>query len=249
MKTVFITGATSGIGKATAYLLAKEKYRLVLCGRRSDRLNEISKDLAKLTEIYTLDFDVRKRTVVKEKIDSLPTEWKKIDVLVNNAGNAHGLSPIQNGDIDDWDAMIDINVKGLLYVSRAILPGMVERKSGHVINISSIAGKEVYMNGNVYCGSKHAVEAISASMRIDLNSSNIKVTTISPGLVETEFSIVRFKGDLEKAKDFYKGMKPLSAEDIADTILFVISRPNHVNIADLVIFPSAQASASIVKRE
>jgi 3-hydroxy acid dehydrogenase / malonic semialdehyde reductase len=249
MRTVFITGATSGIGEATANLLAKEKYRLILCGRRKERLNEISERLSKLTDIHTLCFDVRNRALVKQLIEGLPAEWKNIDILINNAGNAHGYSPIYNAEIDDWDAMIDINVKGLLYVSRAILPGMVKQKSGHIINISSIAGKEVYPNGNVYCGSKHAVEAISTSMRIDLNAYNIKVTTISPGLAETEFSIVRFKGDLEKAKAFYQGMTPLCADDISESIFFAITRPAHVNIAEMVILPTAQASAVIINRK
>jgi 3-hydroxy acid dehydrogenase/malonic semialdehyde reductase len=249
IKTVFITGATSGIGRATAYLLAKEKYRLILCGRRKDRLNDISKTLSSLSEIFTLCFDIRNKDEVAEAIQSLPKVWKNIDILINNAGNAHGLSPIQNGDINDWDAMININVKGLLYVSKIILPGMVARNSGHVINIGSIAGLEVYPNGNVYCASKYAVDAITKGMRMDLNAHNIKVTSINPGLVETEFSLVRFKGDKEKAKAVYDGITPLSADDIAEVIHFILSRPNHVNIADLLILPTSQASATIVNRE
>lgn len=248
MKTVFITGATSGIGEATARLLAKEKYRLILCGRRNDRLIKLKEELVGQTDVTTLCFDIREREIVKTTIETLPEEWKTIDILINNAGNAHGLAPIQSGDIDDWDAMMDINVKGLLYVSRAVIPGMAERKSGHILNIGSIAGKEVYPNGNVYCASKYAVDALSKSMLIDLNSFNIKVTAINPGLVETEFSIVRFKGDKEKAKNFYAGMTPLTAVDIAETILFVISRPAHVNIADILVLPTAQASATIVNR-
>jgi 3-hydroxy acid dehydrogenase / malonic semialdehyde reductase len=248
MKTVFITGATSGIGEVTAILLAKEGFRLILCGRRNERLKELREKLSKQTEVLTLCYDVRDRKEVKKIIESLPDNWKSIDILINNAGNAYGLAPIQNGDIDDWDAMIDINVKGLLYVSRAIIPGMVERKKGHIINISSIAGKEVYPNGNIYCASKYAVDAISKSMLIDLNFSNIKVTSINPGLIETEFSLVRFKGDSVKAKSVYKDMVPLSAQDIAETIFFIITRPDHVKITDLTILPTAQASATIVNR-
>jgi 3-hydroxy acid dehydrogenase / malonic semialdehyde reductase len=248
MKTVFITGATSGIGEATALLLAENNFRLIICGRRQDRLLKLKEFLSKQTEVYSLSFDVRERQSVKFAIESLPENWKAIDILINNAGNAHGLSPIQEGNIDDWDAMIDINVKGLLYVSRSIIPGMVERKKGHILNISSIAGKEVYANGNVYCASKYAVDALSKSMLIDLNSSGIKVTSINPGLIETEFSLVRFKGDAEKANNVYKGMTPLVASDIAETILFVISRPDHVKIVDLTILPTAQGSATIVNR-
>lgn len=249
MKTAFVTGATSGIGEATSILLAKEKYRLILCGRREERLKELQAKLSNSTEVFTLCFDVRDRKIVKEKIENLPDNWKSIDILINNAGNAHGLAPLQNGDIDDWDAMIDINVKGLLYVSKSIIPGMVERNKGHIINISSIAGKEVYANGNVYCASKYAVDAISKSMLIDLNSYNIKVTSINPGLIETDFALVRFKGDAEKAKSVYNGIVPLSAQDIAETIFFVITRPDHVKITDLTILPKAQASASIVNRK
>jgi 3-hydroxy acid dehydrogenase/malonic semialdehyde reductase len=249
IKTVFITGATSGIGRATAIILAKEKYRLILCGRRSDRLGEISSELSSLCDTYTLCFDVRSNESVKEAIQSLPETWKDIDILINNAGNAHGLSSIQDGDINDWDAMMDINVKGLLYISRIIMPGMVARKSGHIINIGSIAGQEVYPNGNVYCASKYAVDALTKGMRMDLNAYNIKVTSINPGLVDTEFSLVRFKGDSRKAKAVYEGITPLSAEDVADVIAFIISRPDHVNIADLLILPTSQASATIVNRK
>jgi 3-hydroxy acid dehydrogenase / malonic semialdehyde reductase len=248
METVFITGATSGIGKATSYLLANKKYRLIICGRRNDRLEEIKKNLSSLCEIYTLCFDVRDKEKVAELFYNLPESWKKIDILINNAGNAHGLSPIQNGDTDDWDAMMDINVKGLLYVSRIIIPGMVARKTGHIINIGSIAGLEVYPNGNVYCASKSAVDAITKGMRMDLNAYNIKVTSINPGLVDTEFSLVRFKGDKDKSRAVYDQMTPLKAIDIAEVIEFIISRPGHVNIADLLILPSSQASATIVNR-
>jgi 3-hydroxy acid dehydrogenase/malonic semialdehyde reductase len=241
-RIVLITGATSGIGEATARLLSKNNFDLILCGRRKDRLEKLAKELP--TKVETLSFDVRNRKEVSEALSG-----KKVDVLINNAGNAHGLDPIQSGNIDDWDAMMDINVKGLLYVSRAVLPGMVERRSGHVINLGSIAGKEVYPGGNVYSASKFAVDAITKSMRIDLNAAGIKVTGIHPGLVETEFALVRFKGDEAKAANVYKGMKPLTGEDIADLILFSLTRPAHVVVADLVVFPTAQASATLVKRD
>jgi NADP-dependent 3-hydroxy acid dehydrogenase YdfG len=241
-RVVLITGATSGIGEATARLLAKNNFDLIICGRRKDRLTKLAKDLPAKVEM--LSFDVRDRNAVSKALSG-----KKVDVLINNAGNAHGLDPIQSGNVDDWDAMMDINVKGLLYVTREILPAMVERKSGHVINIGSIAGKEVYPGGNVYSASKFAVDAITRSMRIDLNAANIKVTGIHPGMVETEFSLVRFKGDESRASNVYKGVKPLVAEDIADVILFTLTRPEHVVIADLVIFPTAQASATTVKRD
>mgnify|MGYP006098585975 FL=1 len=248
-KTAFITGATSGIGKATATIFAQNKIRLVLCGRRAERLTALQKELSKLTEVTTLQFDVSKRTEVETAINSLPGNFKKIDILINNAGNAHGLSTIQDGNIDDWDAMLDINVKGLLYVSKAIIPQMTLRNTGFIVNIGSIAAKEVYPNGNVYCASKHAVDALNKAMRIDLNKHNIRVSAIHPGAVETEFSEVRFKGDTQKAKSVYVGYKALQAEDIADIIYFVISRPYHVNIEDLVVYPTAQASATILKRD
>ena len=248
-KNVLITGATSGIGKATAKLLANEGYNLILCGRRVERLEKLEKELSRKSKIKTLSFDVRDRKTVAAEIAGLEDEWKEIDILLNNAGNAHGLGPVHEGNIDDWDAMIDINVKGLLYVSKAVVPGMVERKSGHIINIGSIAGKEVYPNGNVYCASKYAVDAINQGMRIDLNQYGIKVTAINPGLVETEFSLVRFKGDKERANANYQGYKPLSADDIAEVILFTLQRPSHVNICDLLILPTAQASATIVNKD
>ena len=248
-KTAFITGATSGIGKATAQLFAKNNIRLILCGRRNERLIQLKEELSKLTDVTTLQFDVRKKAAVFNAVESLPKEFQKIDILINNAGNAHGLSTIQDGDTDDWDAMLDINVKGLLYVSKAILPKMVERNDGFVVNIGSIAGKEVYPNGNVYCASKYAVNALNKAMRIDLNKHNIRVSAIHPGAVETEFSEVRFKGDIAKAKDVYKGFKALQAKDIADIIYFVVTRPYHVNIEDLIVYPTAQASATILNRE
>lgn len=247
-KTALVTGATSGIGRATAQILAKNNYKIILCGRREDRLTALEKELSEYTEIHTLSFDVRDKKAVFESINSLPEAFSTIDILINNAGNAHGLDPIQTGDLDDWDAMIDINVKGLLYVSKTIIPQMIERKSGHIINIGSIAGKEVYPNGNVYCASKHAVDALNQSMRMDLNPYGIRVGAIHPGMVETEFSEVRFKGDTDRASTVYKDIKALQAEDIADIIYFVVSRPSHVNIGDLVVFPTAQASATIVNR-
>ncbi len=248
-KTALITGATSGIGRATARALAQNNYQIILCGRREDRLVELQKELSQITKVHSLSFDVRDKKKVFEAIGSLPTEFSKIDVLINNAGNAHGMDPIQTGSIDDWDAMIDINVKGLLYVSKAIMPQMIERKSGHIINIGSTAAKEVYPHGNVYCASKHAVDALSQSMRIDLNPFGIRVGAIHPGMVETEFSEVRFKGDTERASKVYQGFQPLKPEDIADIIHFVVSRPYHVNIADLVVMSTAQASSTIVKKE
>ena len=247
-KTALITGATSGIGKATAQILAKNNYKIILCGRREDRLNDLEKELSEFTEVHTLCFDVRDKKAVFESINSIPEAFSTIDVLINNAGNAHGLDPIHNGDLDDWDAMIDINVKGLLYVSKAVIPQMIEQKSGHIINIGSIAGKEVYPNGNVYCASKHAVDALNQAMRMDLNPYGIRVGAIHPGAVETEFSEVRFKGDADRAANVYKGFEPLHPEDIADIIHFVVSRPYHVNIADLIVLPTAQAAATILKR-
>ncbi|MEL7147595.1 MAG: SDR family NAD(P)-dependent oxidoreductase [Bacteroidota bacterium] len=243
-----ITGATSGIGWSTAKLLAKD-YSLILCGRREERLQSLSKELSAITDTLTLSFDVRDKEAVFSAIKGLPDHWQAIDVLINNAGNAHGLDPIQTGSIEDWDAMIDINVKGLLYVSKAIIPGMTDRKSGHIVNIGSIAGKEVYPNGNVYCASKHAVDAINNGMRIDLNPYGIRVTSINPGLVETEFSEVRFKGDTERADKVYQGFSPLKPEDVADVVDFVISRPAHVTLSDIILLPTAQASSTIVRKE
>ncbi|NLP57233.1 SDR family NAD(P)-dependent oxidoreductase [Lutibacter sp. B1] len=247
-KTAFITGATSGIGKATAEIFAKNGIKLILCGRRKERLLALQKELSKLTQVTILAFDISKKEEVFDAITSLSKDFQHIDILINNAGNAHGLSTIQEGNIDDWNAMLDINVKGLLYVSKAILPQMVVRKSGFVVNIGSIAGKEVYPNGNVYCASKHAVNALNKAMRIDLNKYNIRVSAIHPGAVETEFSEVRFKGDVEKAKNVYAGYKALQAEDIADIIYFVVTRPSHVNIEDLIVYPTAQASATILNK-
>ena len=241
-----ITGATSGIGEATARLLAGD-YRLIICGRRIERLQKLQNELSGSSTL--LSFNVRNKEEVFAAINSLPKEWKNIEVLVNNAGNAHGLDFIHEGSVDDWDAMMDINVKGLLYVTKAILPEMVERKKGHIINISSIAGLEVYPKGNVYCASKHAVDALTKGMRMDLNEHRIKVTSIDPGLVQTEFSEVRFKGDTEKASNVYKNYTPLSAQDVAETIEFVLSRPPHVMIGDILILPTDQASSTIVNKK
>jgi len=247
-KTALITGATSGIGQATARLFAKEGIRLVICGRRQERLDALVSELSKLTDVHALNFDVRERNRVLDAIDDLPSSFSEIDILINNAGNAHGLNPIQDGSLDDWDAMMDINVKGLLYVSKAIIPKMIARKTGHIINIGSTAGKEVYPNGSVYCASKHAVDAINKGMRLDLNGKGIRVGAVNPGLVETEFSEVRFKGDTERADKVYQNFTPLRPEDIADIIWFAVTRPPHVNIADLTVMCLDQASSTIVNK-
>lgn len=247
-KIALVTGATSGIGKATGIALARLGYDIIATGRRQDRLSALSDELPQGTQLLTLQFDVRDKEAVFEILGNLPEEWKQIDVLINNAGNAHGFDPIQTGSVDDWDAMMDINVKGLLYVSKAIIPGMTQRNRGTIVNIGSIAGKEVYLNGNVYCASKHAVDALTKGMRMDLNPHGIRVIGVHPGLVETEFSLVRFKGDAERSKSVYKGYEPLTAEDIADTIAFAVSRPPHVVLADIVILPTAQAAATLVKK-
>jgi NADP-dependent 3-hydroxy acid dehydrogenase YdfG len=248
-KVALITGASSGIGKATAEVFADYKFDVIICGRRQDRLEELADELQTKVNVYTLNFDVRDQEAVNKAIGSLPKSWQNIDILVNNAGNAHGLSPIHEGDVSDWDAMIDINVKGLLYVTKAIVPQMVSRKAGHIVHVGSLAGKEAYPNGNVYCASKHAVDAINKGMRMDLYKHGIRVSAVNPGLVETEFSNVRFKGDEEKAKKTYQGYQPLTAHDIAETILFMVTRPAHVNIADLLILPTAQASATMVNKQ
>lgn len=250
-KIAFITGATAGIGEATAYLLAKNGYQLVLCGRREDRLKALQAKLHEefATPSHIACFDIRDKVSVQVAIENLPQDFKNIDVLVNNAGLASGLATIDKGDIDDWETMIDTNLKGLLYVSRKIIPGMVERKSGYIINISSIAGKEVYANGNVYCSTKFAVDALNKAMRIELSAHPIRVTGIYPGAVETEFSIVRFHGDEARAKAVYQGFDSLLASDIADAIYYVISTPLHVNINELVIMPTAQPVPGIIHRK
>jgi 3-hydroxy acid dehydrogenase/malonic semialdehyde reductase len=250
-KIALITGATAGIGEACAQLFAREKYNLVLTGRRLDRLEKLAASLNKKynTEVAVCAFDVRDREQVINNFESLPAKWKKVDVLINNAGLSQGLDPIQNGSLDDWDTMIDTNIKGLLYVSKVVSNWMITNGKGHVVNLGSIAGKEVYPNGNVYCATKAAVDALSKGMRIDLLSHGIKVTAIHPGAVETEFSEVRFHGDKERAKKIYDGFEPLVANDIAETIWFVVTRPKHVNINDMLIMPTAQATAAIINRK
>ncbi|MFV0191421.1 SDR family NAD(P)-dependent oxidoreductase [Empedobacter falsenii] len=247
-RTVFITGATSGIGMATAKKLAPN-YRLILCGRRQERLDEIQAELSQLTEVKTIQFDVRNKEAVFQAVESLENEWKNIDVLINNAGNAHGLAPFDSADVEDLEAMIDINVKGLIYVSKAIIPLLKQSNHAHIVNLSSIAGKEVYPNGGTYCASKAAVESLSKGMRYDLLLYGIKVSNIAPGAVETEFSLVRFKGDEEKADNVYKGFEPLQAEDIANTIEYLLQQPEHVQIADVTIFPKAQAGGTVILKK
>jgi 3-hydroxy acid dehydrogenase/malonic semialdehyde reductase len=251
MKTILITGATAGFGKAIAYKFAEHGWNIIITGRREERLKEIENDIQKNYEVkvLSLNFDVRNRKDVEQSIHDLPHDWKKIDVLVNNAGLASGLSLIQDGNIDDWEVMIDTNVKGLLYVSRAVMPLMIENKSGHIINLGSIAGKEAYMKGNIYCATKFAVDAISKSMRIDLLQKGIKVTQIAPGAAETEFSLTRFHGDSERAKKTYEGYTPLYAEDIADIAFFAATRPAHVVLNDIVVTPLAQANTSYIFKQ
>lgn len=250
-RIIFITGATSGFGKAIALLFAKNGYNVIINGRRKGRLDELEAEISRdyKVKVHKLPFDVRDQKAVQSAIDGLPEEWKQIDILVNNAGLASGLSDIQDGSIDDWDAMIDTNVKGLLYVTRAVAPLMVARNTGHIINMSSIAGKEVYPKGNVYCASKHAVDALNKAMRIDMLPHHIKVTSINPGMAETEFSIVRFHGDKERAENVYKGLTPLSADDVAEAAWFAASRPAHVNINEMIIMPTAQATSRDTVRE
>ncbi|MHC5308678.1 SDR family NAD(P)-dependent oxidoreductase [Myroides sp. LJL116] len=248
MKTVLITGATSGIGKATAMELAKD-FRLILCGRRQQNLLELEEELKKITQVHTLVFDVRDKKEVFEKINTLPQEWKNIDILINNAGNAHGLASFQQADLQDLEDMIDINVKGLIYVTKAVLPHLLESTSAHIVNLSSIAGKQTYGNAAVYCASKAAVEALSQGMRIDLLQQGVKVTNVAPGAVNTEFSLIRFKGDQQKADNVYAGFDPLSAQDIAQTIAYALKQPDHVQIADITILPKAQANASSIHRK
>jgi 3-hydroxy acid dehydrogenase/malonic semialdehyde reductase len=250
-KIALITGASAGIGEACAIKLAENGFDLIIAGRREKNLEKLAKKIqeSNKTEILRLCLDVRNYQEVEKTINSLPEKWKNIDVLVNNAGLAVGVSPIEQGVVDDWDRMIDTNVKGLLYVTRCVSPLMAERKKGLIVNISSIAGREIYPGGNVYCGTKHAVEAITKGMRIDLLPHNIRVSTIAPGMVETEFSLVRFKGDENKADQVYNGFKPLKAEDIADSLLFIATRPEHVSINEILIMPSAQASARDVNRK
>lgn len=246
-KIACITGASSGIGLATAKALSAAGYQLILCGRRLARLEALKNELP--TDSYLLTFDVRDRNEVEAAFQSLPEAWQNIDVLINNAGNAHGMSAIQDGDPADWDAMMHSNVDGLLNVSRLVIPGMIQRAAGHIVNLSSIAGKQTYPNGNVYCASKAAVEALSQGMRQDLNVHGIKVSNVAPGAVNTDFSAVRFKGDKQKADAVYAGFEPLVAEDVADLIRYIVTAPTHVNIADVTILPKAQASATQILRK
>lgn len=249
MKTALITGATSGIGEATARIFAQNGIGLILTGRRQERLQQLADELSANVPVHTAAFDVRDREAVFAAIEALPVDFQQIDILINNAGNAHGMATFQDGSLEDFEAMLDINVKGLIYVSKAVLPGMIARKAGQVINLGSIAGKEVYANGNVYCASKFAVDALNQAMRIDLLQHGIRVGAVNPGMVNTEFSTVRFKGDTARAESVYKGMQPLVAQDIAEIILFMVTRPPHVNIADLLVFPTSQAMATMVKRD
>src|SRR5665647_6416 len=245
-KTIMITGATTGFGKATAVKFAKNGYNIIITGRRKEKLEDLEKELRgyEKIKVLSLNFDVRKKSEVEYAIGNLSEEWKSIDILVNNAGLAVGLDHIQNGNIDDWDRMIDTNVKGLLYITRAVAPLMVARNKGHIFNLGSIAGKETYENGNVYCASKFAVDALSKSMRIDMLKNNIKVTLIAPGMAETEFSMVRFKGDEQKSKNVYKGIDALTAENITDAIYYCATLPAHVCINELEITPTQQASVN-----
>jgi NADP-dependent 3-hydroxy acid dehydrogenase YdfG len=250
-KIALITGATSGIGEACAHLFAQQGYNLILLGRRENLLEKLAHHLADkyAIEVKKIQADVRDKENINYVLETLQPQWKNVDVLINNAGLSQGLDPIDKGNTDDWDTMIDTNIKGLLYVSKVVSGWMVEHKKGHIINIGSIAGKEVYPNGNVYCATKHAVDALNKAMRIDLLPYGIRVTAIHPGMVETEFSIVRFKGDEARAKKVYDGFEPLVAQDIADAIWFAVSRPAHVNVNDMVIMPSAQATGTILKRD
>lgn len=250
-KIVFITGATSGIGKSCAYAFAKEGANLIISARRINLLNEIAADIRTKfnVKVYTFELDVRDKNAVNDSVANLPVEWRSIDILINNAGLAKGLNKFYEDDPDGWDEMIDTNVKGLLYVAHAILPGMIERKSGHIINMGSIAGHEAYPRGAVYCATKHAVDAITRSLRMDTIDKNILVSTIDPGMVETNFSNIRFYGDTEKAKNVYKGLTPLTGDDIADAVIFCATRPPHVNIAEITLLASRQASATVVYRE
>ncbi len=250
-KIALITGATAGIGEACAHVFAREGYNLLLTGRRAERLEYLAKQLTQQygVDVATSVFDVRNKEQVIDNLEGLPEEWKKVDVLINNAGLSQGLDPLQNGKYLDWETMIDTNIKGLLYVSKVVSNWMIINKTGHIINIGSIAGKEVYANGNVYCATKHAVDALNKGMRIDLLTHGIKVTGINPGAVETEFSEVRFHGDKERAKKVYEGFTPLVAQDIAETIWFAASRPAHVNINELTVMPLAQATATNIFRK
>ena len=248
-RIALITGATSGIGEATARLFAENGIDLILCGRRAERLKALKAELGEEVNLKTLAFDVGDFDSVNSSISSLEERWKKVDILVNNAGGAHGLDLLNEGSVQDWQKMIDSNVSGLLYVSKLIIPHMISNQKGHIVNVGSIAGKQTYAKGTVYCAAKSGVEAISKGMRLELVPEGIKVTNIAPGAVDTEFSNVRFKGDLERAKKVYEGYEPLVAEDIAECILFCVNAPDHVQIADMTIFPSAQSDATTIYRK
>lgn len=250
-KLVCITGASAGIGAALAHTMAREGARLILCARRESRLDELSAELKGEygAESHCFKLDIRSQPLVETAFTSLPDEWKQIDILVNNAGLSRGLSKVHEADLLDWEEMIDTNIKGLLYVTRAVLPGMVERNSGHVVNIGSVSGHQLYPGGNVYCATKHAVDAITRGMQIDLVDSPIRISTVDPGMVDTEFSLVRFHGDKEKAKGVYTGLEPLAGEDVAEAVLFCVTRPPHVNVHQILIMPKAQATATISHRK
>lgn len=249
MKTALITGATSGIGKAIAEAFAKQGKRLILCGRRNDVLEHLKTELSNQTEVITLCFDVREREQVITAISQLPASWKNIDILINNAGNAHGLEPLCDGNYEDWEAMLDGNVKGLLYVSKQIIPLMMAQNSGHIINISSVAARQTYANGVVYCASKKAVDVISEGMRLELTEFGIRVCNVQPGAVATDFSKIRFKGDEARANTVYQGYEALKAEDIADLVSYIVNAPSHVSIADVAIFPTAQAEPRTIHKK
>ncbi|MBW6533806.1 MAG: SDR family NAD(P)-dependent oxidoreductase [Mariniphaga sp.] len=250
-KIVLITGATAGIGEATSHILAQNNFNLIITGRRNERLVSLKEKIENETDanVFILNFDIRNRTETEKALETLPENWNNIDILINNAGLAAGLSRIDNGDTDDWEQMIDTNIKGLLFISRLVSAKMIKRGEGHIVNISSIAGKETYPMGNVYCATKHAVQALTKGMRIDFLKYGIKVTSVAPGAVDTEFSLVRFKGDEQRAKSVYHGFTPLYAQDIAETILFVVTRPKHVNIDDILVMPTDQAYSRDFNRE
>jgi NADP-dependent 3-hydroxy acid dehydrogenase YdfG len=248
-RTAWITGATAGIGEATARRMANNGFRLIISGRRKDRLEKLAYELNKITETHVVCLDVRDRDAVFKAVNELPNEWQTIDILINNAGLAVGLNPLHEGEPEDWDRMIDTNIKGVLNMLKAVTPKMIERKKGHIVQISSIASKEVYPNGNVYCATKHALDAITQSIRMELLPYHIKVSSIHPGMVETEFSLVRFKGDAERAANVYKPVEALKAEDVADTILYCLNAPDHVSIHELVVMPAAQATVRLVRKK
>jgi serine 3-dehydrogenase len=249
-RIAFVTGASSGIGRSIARALAVEGARLILAARRQDRVDALAEELfaAHRLEVITYTLDVRRQPDVEAMVRALPSAWNGIDILVNNAGLCRGLDKLHEGLLQDWEEMLDTNVKGLLYVSRAVLPGMVERNRGHVVNIGSVAGREVYPGGNVYCASKFAERAISKGMLVDLNGTEIRVTTVDPGMVETEFSVIRFHGDEARAQKVYQGLTPLSPDDVADAVVYAVTRPAHMNVAEMVLMPTCQAGATVISR-